>query len=249
MLKKYALVSLIGVHATFCALAGYTWSANPELKMESGDNHVELLELFSSQGCSSCPPAERWMSGFVQDKGLWREFVPVVFHVDYWDYLGWTDRFASADYSARQQRYKMQSHSNAIYTPGFMLDGREWRQWFSSHKLPAFDNKQPVGNLTITISGNQIDAKFSRDRGPENFVLNVVLLGFEINTTVRAGENRGKQLKQDFVVLKFQSWKSETANWRVPMPATDFTGKQAIACWVSEEEDLTPIQAVGGWLN
>ena len=64
-----------------------------------------MLELFTSQGCSSCPPADAWLSGLVQRSGLWREVIPLAFHVDYWDRIGWKDRFANPGYSERQRDY------------------------------------------------------------------------------------------------------------------------------------------------
>jgi hypothetical protein len=70
--------------------------------LESGTTQTALLELYSSEGCSSCPPAEAWMASLRDAPGLWRDFVPVVFHVAYWDRLGWRDRFASEQFTQRQ---------------------------------------------------------------------------------------------------------------------------------------------------
>ena len=72
---------------------------------ESGAKKVQLLELFTSEGCSSCPPAEASLGRLVNDPRLWHEFVPVAFHVDYWDRLGWKDPFASAEWTKRQRLY------------------------------------------------------------------------------------------------------------------------------------------------
>jgi hypothetical protein len=76
-----------------------------KVTFESGETPTILLELFSSEGCSSCPPAEQWVSGLKNTPGLWRDIVPVVFHVDYWDGLGWPDRFASQQFTLRQRQY------------------------------------------------------------------------------------------------------------------------------------------------
>src|SRR5947207_690518 len=97
------------------------------LVFQSSENRVALLELFTSEGCSSCPPAETWLSGLRSSAGLWKEFVPVAFHVDYWDYLGWRDPWASAGFSDRQRAYAALWHSDSTYTPGFVLNGKEWR--------------------------------------------------------------------------------------------------------------------------
>src|SRR5687768_10063986 len=76
-----------------------------QIQFQSGPNRTALLELYTSEGCSSCPPAEAWLSRVKSDARLWKEFVPVAFHVDYWDYLGWRDPFGMANYSERQRAY------------------------------------------------------------------------------------------------------------------------------------------------
>src|SRR5438128_265914 len=94
---------------------------------ESGPKKVQLLELFTSEGCSSCPPAEAWLARLVNHSRLWHEFVPVAFHVDYWNRLGWKDPFASAEWTKRQQTYAASWKAESVYTPAFVLNGREWR--------------------------------------------------------------------------------------------------------------------------
>src|SRR5581483_3259392 len=95
--------------------------------LRSGDSQASLIELFSSEGCSSCPPAEEWLSGLQTSNGLWKEFVPVSFHVDYWDYLGWKDKWASPEFTRRQRSYASLFNSDSVYTPEFVLNGREWK--------------------------------------------------------------------------------------------------------------------------
>ena len=75
---------------------------------ESGAERVNLVELYTSEGCSSCPPADRWLSGLRRNRGLWQQVVPLAFHVDYWDNLGWRDQFADASWSERQRQYAVQ---------------------------------------------------------------------------------------------------------------------------------------------
>jgi hypothetical protein len=95
---------------------------------KSGENQAALVELYTSEGCSSCPPAEAWLSRLKDGPGLWKEFVPVAFHVDYWDYLGWRDKWSAEAFSARQRAYASAWHNDNIYTPGFILNGSEWRR-------------------------------------------------------------------------------------------------------------------------
>lgn len=104
-------------------------AATPTL-YESADEQVSILELYTSHGCSSCPPADAWLSKLVDRPGLWDEFIPLAFHVDYWNDLGWPDRFASKTFTDRQREYARQGYLSSVYTPGFVLRGDEWRGWF-----------------------------------------------------------------------------------------------------------------------
>ena len=216
--------------------------------LSSGPARVPLIELFTSQGCSSCPPAERWLSNLKENPGLWNDFVPVAFHVDYWDYLGWRDTLADPAFSTRQRRYRAQGGIDTVYTPGFVVNGREWRGWFGKRALP--DEPAHVGALTVKIDGDRIDARFdSARRGEGALWLNLALLGGDISQRVAAGENEGRRLVQDFSVLRFVRLRSDDGRWEgvLPRAAGDF-GRRALAAWVSRGDELRPLQAVGGWL-
>src|SRR5258708_30257782 len=116
-------------------LAAVPLFAEP-ITFQSEDTPATLLELFTSEGCSSCPPADAWMSKLKTNPGLWKRVVPVVFHVDYWNGLGWPDRFAPAANTARQHRYAAAWRSNSVYTPGFVLNGHERRGSFPVQAPP-----------------------------------------------------------------------------------------------------------------
>lgn len=221
-------------------------SSSQGITFDSGTQRVHLLELFSSQGCSSCPPAERWMSLLTTDQRLWSELIPVVFHVDYWDYLGWEDPYATLKNSQRQRMYQLHDHSKAVYTPGFILSGEEWTDWFHTRMLPELA-PEPAGQLKVKIANDKLQAKFVRSQGNQGLVLNVALLGFGIVTEVAQGENKGMMLPQDFVVLTYTSFDSDTGMWHVSMPKTEFQGKTAAVFWVSQGSDPAPVQATGGW--
>src|SRR5205814_757208 len=91
--------------ASSTLLADQPGSTPPATTFESSDAQSSLIELFTSEGCSSCPPAEKWLSALKSSSDLWKKAVPVAFHVDYWDHLGWRDRFAKPEFTSRQQRY------------------------------------------------------------------------------------------------------------------------------------------------
>src|ERR1700720_1934718 len=127
-----------------------------ETVFESGPARVHLLELFTSEGCSSCPPTEGWIAQLKKDGGLWRDFVPLAFHVDYWDHLGWRDPFASKEWTARQYRYSASWKNDGVYTPGFVLDGRESQ----ARSVPMSSTDKP-GVLKITFANDNASAEFN----------------------------------------------------------------------------------------
>ena len=95
---------------------------------ESPARGVPLIELFTSEGCNSCPEADAWLSSLASNDGLWSEFVPVAFHVTYWDSLGWSDRFAQAAFDSLHTSTAARA-GTAVYTPGVFVEGEEWRSW------------------------------------------------------------------------------------------------------------------------
>jgi len=216
------------------------------LLLDSGARQVTLLELYTSQGCSSCPPAERWLNKFIDDNDLWVEVVPLAFHVDYWDYIGWLDPFAAAAHGERQRDYARAGRARTVYTPGIFSNGREWRGW-TFGLGPRRSDRQP-GSLVVTIDAGRIQAGFPVTGEPME--LHVALLGCGIETPVARGENRGRTLPQEFVVLAHAVHPSETGQWQIDLPQ-DKAGqaqRHAIALWVSTPDNPAPLQATGGWL-
>src|SRR3989449_10775896 len=124
---------------------------NTSLTFQSSGEQTALIELYTSEGCSSCPPAETWLSRLKASPGLWKDFVPLAFHVDYWDYLGWRDPWANKSFSDRQRAYAKQWRSQSIYTPGFVLNGKEWRAWSGRKDGPEYGVAN-AGVLTVTSS-------------------------------------------------------------------------------------------------
>jgi len=215
------------------------------ITLDSGKKKVQLLELYSSQGCSSCPPAQSWLNQFKDSAALWKKLVPVVFHVDYWDYLGWQDPYGLASYSLRQRRFKQLGLARSVYTPGFMLNGKEWRGWFK--RKPLAYTPLESERLVVEVHNGQLKAGFSGEQAP--LTLNVAVLGMGVKTRVKAGENKHKELSEEFIVLDFQQITSKNPNWNNIKLNTEFAvPKLALAVWVTEQYQMLPLQAVGGWL-
>jgi hypothetical protein len=221
---------------------------------ESGNGRVSVLELYTSEGCSSCPPADRWLSGLKEDKRLWKQLIPVAFHVDYWNYIGWPDRFSTVSYSDRQRHYARGKGLSTVYTPGFLLNGQEWRSYFGLRHL-SLDSGTDAGKLTVNVDQQTVQATYKpagqRITKP---VLNIAVLGFDLVTKVEAGENRNKQLKHDFTVLGYSTVPMATEDGAysatTQLPEVSIVApRTGLAVWINEQGDQTPIQATGGWLN
>ena len=186
------------------------------LIFESGPKKVQLLELFTSEGCSSCPPAEASLGRLVDDPRLWREFVPVAFHVDYWDHLGWKDPFASGEYTNRQRAYAASWKGESVYTPAFVLNGREWR----GATVPAAEG-DAAGVLKVAVRNDEtILVTFELVRTmARDYDVYVARLGFGMNINVRAGENSGRNLRHEFVVLSLAHEKLGPGTSEIHLPS------------------------------
>jgi hypothetical protein len=219
-----------------------------EIVFESKPARAHLLELYTSEGCSSCPPAETWMSALKGEPRLWQDIVPVAFHVDYWDRLGWRDPFASKLWTERQTQYSAHWKTESVYTPAFVLDGKEWHYG----KLPEAAAETP-GVLKITVNGERVSALFNASHSSaDRYDIHVARLGFSLRTDVTAGENGGRKLVHDFVVLGLtnETLGSDAKELQLPASSTKSApdARTAIAAWITAPGQLEPIQAVGGWL-
>ncbi len=219
------------------------------LQLHSGKQQNTLIELFTSQGCSSCPPAERWLGDLQNDPRLWTQLIPIAFHVDYWDYIGWNDQYAQPEFSKRQRRYYQEKGIRSVYTPGFVVNGQEWRNWFGKRKLPEF--YQDVGVLKVDLNNKQLQAQFEPQQIQKSrWELNVAIVGVGMTSEITAGENQGNTLAQDFVVLKHIRQSSTRGAWKMELPEIEHFNvpRLALVAWVSQSDSLAPVQSVGGWL-
>jgi hypothetical protein len=232
----------------------FSISAAAEQSFVSSVAQANLIELYTSEGCSSCPPADRWLSSLRDDPDLWSGIVPVGFHVDYWNYIGWKDRFSSSEYSERQRQYAREGGVGVVYTPGVLFNGREWRNFGWS--MPQSGDGSDVGVLLATLKGSQLEARFDPvdELAARDLVLNMALLGAGLSTEVEAGENRGRRLAHDFTVLAYEQdrLKFDGTGYAgtAELPATEIDAERlGLALWVSTRNSQAPLQATGGWLE
>ncbi len=214
--------------------------------LSSGTTQTTLIELYSSEGCSSCPPADEFISQFTRSDELWQKYIPMVFHVDYWDYIGWPDVFASPAYSNRQRKHRQQGNLSSVYTPGFVINGEEWSGFFKPWRsLPEFE--QSPGVLQLEIDRHEVNISFPNAKGKLKYHLAVVGMG--LVTQVKAGENAGHDLSHDFVVLDHQNQTGQSAvTLNLPLIVGHQPKRFGVIAWVTELNSLQPVQATGGYL-
>jgi peptide-methionine (R)-S-oxide reductase len=247
-------LSLIIVAALMAALWAPHASADSTQVIETNHGRVHLLELYTSQGCSSCPRADTWLSGLVDDNRLWTELVPVAFHVDYWNYLGWDDPYSSTVFSQRQRDYAASWKNGRVYTPGFVVDGTEWRGYFRGKSLDL-ERGERAGKVRVVIGGGRADLSFTNADAGDQVTAHVAVLGFGLEDHIGNGENKGRDLEHDFVVLSYATAAAKrnnntyTASVQFDAPDTDKSDRYAVAAWFSAGNDPAPLQAAGGWLN
>jgi hypothetical protein len=183
-----ALLALLGTaagHATAACQA--TSAAVPPL----------VVELYTSEGCSSCPPADRWLSTL---KGR-SDVIALSFHVTYWDRLGWPDRFASAEFTQRQYDQARREGRAQVYTPQVVVQGRDWRGWpkLPPASAPAAAAAGPA--VTLVRDGDAVRAVVAPAPGRHDLLAGYWAVVEDGHlTTVRAGENAGATLRHDHVV-------------------------------------------------
>ena len=139
------MITIITIFIALTSLSFAKRCTNNE-QYDSGIDRIHLIELFTSEGCSSCPPAEAYINSLKSHKDLFKTFIPISFHVSYWDYLGHKDSFSLSEFTKRQRRYAAEWEKSGVYTPGFVLDGKEWKNF--NKKVPTHKGKE-IGRLII----------------------------------------------------------------------------------------------------
>ncbi len=247
MFKVFKMISIL---LTFSAVAQAA-STEPHLIASSGSGNVQLVELYSSESCSSCPPADEWISKLQQREGLWKNFVPVVFHVDYWNYLGWKDDFSSDLMTKRQVDLSKLWPTSSVYTPGFIVDGREWKNWRSDGADFPLSQNTKIELSVYKLADGSFNVKVSGLDANKHYTVRVAQLGMGLGSRVTGGENSGRFLKHNFIIL---DWSGQPLSKLGSEPnfkfksRTDRVSRLAIAAWIEENGNPTPLQATGGYL-
>lgn len=182
--------------------------AEEQRTTKSPEHRVSLLELYTSEGCSSCPPADRFLSG-LHDAGVRNnQLIPLAFHVTYWDYIGWKDPYASPSHDQRQRDIAKVGQAKTIYTPQFVLNGSDYRDYgaFSTNirkvilQLSEVD-LELAASSSDGVSRVELRADVS-DGNSEDIALYLVVYENDLVSDVSDGENEGETLHHDYVVRR-----------------------------------------------
>ncbi|MEO5685085.1 MAG: DUF1223 domain-containing protein [Chitinophagaceae bacterium] len=209
-MKKALIVwPFISLLAFMIMSSGFGHPAKKKLNKLAAVKGFALVELFTSEGCSSCPPADDAVAALAKEypSGV---FV-LSYHVDYWNYLGWKDPFSSADYSSRQQQYAAVFDLNSIYTPQVIVNGKT--QFTGSDKSRLYNvvdkalNEKNTASIELSAAATaakevQVNYKTNADK---NMLVRVALVQLQASNAIKRGENRGLQLKHIDVVRSFKT--------------------------------------------
>ena len=222
--------------------------------VRSGAHTNALVELYTSEGCSSCPPAERWLSKLAREprSGI----VPVAFHVHYWDYIGWKDLYADPRNTERQRAFAAATGASSVYTPQVILAGKDFRAWPSEdafdQAVRAVQARKPAADIEVvsrraadgTIEGRVSAAILESARAP--LALVVALTQDGITSRPNAGENKGETLAQNFVVRDFAQFggtASIAGGFRF-VPRIGWSERMSLVAYVQDPRSGRVLQAV-----
>jgi hypothetical protein len=211
---------------------------------KSGAQAAPVVELYTSEGCNSCPPADRWLSALKADPST----VALAFHVDYWDSLGWKDRFASAANTQRQTRQQTVNGSRYNYTPQVVVNGMDRKDWSGITALSARDPASV--QISLMRSGAQVTATVQSNANAKLAAYWAVTEQGH-SSAVKAGENAGVMLKHDHVVREWQAVPTWAANPGEPATlqfrsstAFDTAHPQQVNLVVVNADTGRPVQAL-----
>lgn len=247
----------------FVAALAASWPAAApaaDCQARSGPLQAALIELYTSEGCSSCPPADRWLAQLGVESARGDKVVPLALHVDYWDSLGWRDRFAQPGFSARQRALTALQGGKTVFTPQVMLNGRTAWDW---NETAAFDqriaqiNARPApAALTLNLKTRpgvweiQLQGQLQTQLPAAGAGAFLALYQNGLTSQVTAGENAARQLQHERVVLEFVGPLPVGADGRLAhehrfnLPANIAARAFGVAAFVQDQTDGQVWQAL-----
>jgi hypothetical protein len=188
-----------------CLIASPSFASEQITAMSNGQQ-TAVVELYTSEGCSSCPSADRWFAALIEVPKQELDVLALAFHVDYWDYLGWKDRFGSPKYTGRQRQLGASNRQSSIYTPEFFVDGIEARGTKKVlQKIRDANNRKAQIQLKLVISksSDRLQLKLhssSPEAANQSLHHRFFVYENQLMSDVKRGENSGERLFHQQVV-------------------------------------------------
>lgn len=236
--------ALMAAASGFAGAAAMAADANV-CSARSGRTPPQVVELYTSEGCSSCPPADAWLSTL---KGR-ADVIALGYHVTYWDRLGWPDRFAAEVHTRRQQEIAARHGSRSVYTPQVVVDGQDWRSWPRLPPPAGGGSSAPEVVLTREADG-RVHALVAPAATSASQRLGAywAVIEDQHESRVRTGENAGETLRHDHVVRLHQPLPEFAASTglstRLDVPPGAAAHPRRIVFVVTSVTDARPLQAV-----
>jgi hypothetical protein len=222
----------------------------------NSQNNTVVIELFTSQGCSSCPDADKNLTEILQRaKREGKEVYGLSFHVDYWNYIGWKDPYSSKEFTARQRKYGEGMNLRSIYTPQMIVNGKDEfvgsNRNESEKKVAQALNQKPTYQIAIKnlkVMNGVLALHYSLDKEPDGEVINIALVEKEVENYVPRGENNGRKLHHDNVVRLFTTKPAKREEeMRIQIPEID-AAKASVVFYI-QNKDLLVVGATSKALN
>ena len=227
---------------------------------QSGPQTTALVELYTSEGCDSCPPADRWLSSLGSRGYAPERVVPLSLHVDYWDYIGWKDPYAQQRFSGRQRKLTQQQRLAFVYTPQVMLQGLDFRGWQGEgfdEALARINGRPARAAIRLAIDGVakgelgvQAQAEVLDKSQLKDAALYIAAYENKLLSQVTAGENRGRTLAHDYVVLEwlgpfdFEADGRHAEKRAIPLLPKAVPDHSGVAAFIQNRKTLEVLQAL-----
>ena len=194
-------------------MSAVTHAATETCTTTSRANVPTVIELYTSEGCDSCPPADQWLSQTVARTGAAKDgnVIPLAFHVDYWDYIGWKDAFAQPSFAQRQTTLARSGGASGVYTPQVFINGKDDRSWQRGAALASGTPASVKFNLTSQWQGDGVVLSGKLADGNPAIRLRYAVTENGLVTAVKAGENKGVTLRHDAVVRAHGTLTADTS--------------------------------------
>jgi hypothetical protein len=232
------------------ALTG-SWAAQDtdQKNTTAAEQNIVVMELFTSQGCSSCPPADALLAEYASAHDM--RIIPISFHVDYWNRLGWTDPFSSSAYSARQKWYSQYLPEHGVFTPQLVVNGKSETVGNNRNAVKNLVRKElqlkQVGTITIegmSMGKNALSFRYKAFNILHEGLLNIALIQKQATTNIKAGENEGVTITNHNIVRSFSTQPlSGDGEARIDLPVAFKASDYALVVFVQDKKDHSIIAA------